>query len=121
MVVAAAVLGAGRGGAANPPQVSIVSPASGTATNGAALTVGVAFHAAANVKTLVLLASGREVGRYENPASVKEGTHAFRLDLSGFREGPVTLQVLGYQGAVEAGHAGTSAPTALVVDRTPPL
>lgn len=96
-VVAAAVPVAGRADAANPPRVSIVAPASGTATNAAAVTVVVAFHAPSNLKTLVLLADGREVGRYENAPSVKDGTHGFRADRSAFGDGRVTLQAVGYQ------------------------
>ena len=106
------ILAAGKGG----PDVSIVSPADGVATDQGLIDVEVAFRASANptgkakrttgnVSTVILPVNGVEVDRYENPRNVKEGTHTFEVDLSAFPDGAVTLQACAYQGNVKAGNS----------------
>ena len=112
------------------PDVSIISPADGIATAQGEVQVNVAFRATANsaeeqgptgnVIIVVLLLNGEEVGRYENPPQVKEGTHTFEVDISGLPDGAVSFEACAYQGNVKGGNVACSPTVSVVVDRTPP-
>ena len=93
-------------------------------------TIGVAVHFRAsanpndkrkntgNVKTVVLKIDDVEVDRHENLPQVKEGTHTFEVDISGYPDSIVNLQAFAYQSATQANLVGESQPVALVIDRT---
>jgi hypothetical protein len=73
-----------------------------------------------NVSTVVLKRNGAEVGRFDNPSQVKEGTHTFPVSLAAFPEGSATLQAFAFQGDSHAGLVGASNIVHLVVDRAAP-
>lgn len=114
------------------PDVAVLSPGDGGATNADALNVEVAFRADANstdgasgptgnITLVVLLLDGVEAARRYNPADVEEGTHAFTVNRSRLPEGTHTLQALAYQGNERAGLSGESAPVEVLIDRTSPV
>lgn len=76
--------------------------------------------ATGNVQTVVLELDGREVGRYANPARVKEGSYRFTVALGNVPEGAHTLRAFAYQGNERAALRAESTAVQLLLDRTPP-
>jgi hypothetical protein len=97
---------------ANPlPQVEILSPQAGYATNQGQLSVAVWFSAykdkngkpVGNVHTVKLLLNGQVVATYQNPPQVKSGGTNFTVDISVLPEGTATLVAQAFQGNEKAG------------------
>ncbi|MBI4229779.1 MAG: hypothetical protein HY608_02980, partial [Planctomycetes bacterium] len=113
------------GGPPVAPDVRIVSPTTGFATNAGVLDVAVAFEARedgrGNVQDVDLLVDGVLAQTFRNRPDRKSGTHVFRVDLSARGEVPVRFQARAYQGNRAAGLCGVSVEVAVVVDRTPPV
>jgi hypothetical protein len=104
---------------ANPlPQIEILSPQAGYATNQNQLPVAVWFSAykdkngkpVGNVHTVKLLLNGQVVGTYQNPPQVKSGGTNFMVDISALPEGTATLVAQAFQGNEKAGHMAATPP-----------
>src|SRR5579864_1696604 len=110
-------------------QVSITSPASGTATNQSKVDVTVSFstdlsgQGGGNVTTVQLLVNGVIVAAFDNPPEIKSGTHLFpSVDLSSFANtgAGASLVARAFHGNVNAGHFVDSVPVTFIVDTIPP-
>ena len=135
IILAAFVLGAllmstGLPAQGVAPEVSILSPEDGLATNQDTLPVEVAFGSSAdpngegeptgNVSTVVLKLDGVEVNSYDNPPAMKLGTHTFAVDVRSHADGPIAIEACAHQGSVMAGLVVCTDIVTVVVDRTPP-
>jgi alpha-tubulin suppressor-like RCC1 family protein/PKD repeat protein len=132
LVAAAAFLVAADVLAMGPPRpdIAIITPEDNSITDSDSLAVEVQFKAGAgqssrggpsgNVQLITLEIDGSEVGHYNNPPHIKEGTHTFDVDISAYPDGPIALQAHGFQGNERAGLKGSSSQAKITIDRSPP-
>lgn len=104
-----------------PPQVTILSPAAGAATNASRLDVVVRFQAGVpGVKFLVLTLDQQVVDTAIYLQTVQTATRRFQVDLSGSGEGRHALEAFLFQGSTQIPPVARSGAVRLLVDRTPP-
>ncbi|MFH1062623.1 MAG: FG-GAP-like repeat-containing protein [Candidatus Omnitrophota bacterium] len=117
---------------ADSPYIEITSPKNNSTTDLDVLGVDVYFHGkvlettsseplyGGNVKIITLVLNGETIGIEYNPASIKESTKHFGANLSGLAEGSYVLQSFAYQGSLNSGIIGKSAPITFIIDRNKP-
>jgi len=111
------------------PKLEIRSPGDRFVTGGDSVEVTVEFdarrghgRAPRHFDTIVLTLDGAEVGRFDLPAAIEEGTHTFTVDLSAHAEGESRVQAEAYRdpkrhGPSHAGLVGRSPRVRLLIDR----
>lgn len=112
------------------PQVEITSPKDEFATNVFSIPVTVNFSAykpgpgkgaQGNVTLIVLKMNDKEIGRFDNPPQIKDGTYTFQIDLSNLSDQILSFSAVAYQGNPKAEIFRTSSPVKVILDRTPPV